>query len=73
MAGLTVTHAGQMRPAPPDLQVRECGVCWALYDPAQGDPAAQIPAGTAFDALPAHWCCPNCEAPKHRFMVASND
>ena len=47
----------------------ECGVCWAAYDPALGDPYAQVPAGTPFASLPAHWCCPNCDAPKARFMA----
>lgn len=52
---------------------RECGVCWAAYDPAEGDPVAQIPPGTPFDSLPEHWCCPNCEAPKFKFLVAGDD
>ena len=47
----------------------ECGVCWTVYDPALGDPYSQVPAGTAFAALPAHWRCPNCDAPKARFMA----
>jgi len=49
---------------------RECGICWTVYDPADGDPVAQVPPGTPFDALPENWTCPNCEAPKHKFMVA---
>ena len=46
----------------------ECGICWWVYDPAEGDPTRQIPAGTAFLALPADWCCPGCDAPRHKFM-----
>lgn len=46
----------------------ECGVCWHVYDPAEGDADAQIAPGTAFAALPAHWCCPVCEAEKGRFL-----
>ena len=48
---------------------RECGICWTVYDPAEGDPVAQVPPGTPFEALPENWTCPNCEAPKHKFMV----
>jgi len=46
----------------------ECGVCWTVYDPAQGDPVWQIEAGTPFSALPDEWRCPHCDAPKERFM-----
>ena len=55
--------------APSPETAFECGVCWAVYDPALGDPYAQVAAGTPFAALPAHWRCPNCEAPKERFMA----
>ena len=48
----------------------ECGVCWSVYDPAEGDPDAGVRAGTPFDQLPAHWVCPHCEAPRSRFMAA---
>jgi rubredoxin len=47
----------------------ECGICWTVYDPAEGDPLAQVSPGTPFAALPEHWCCPNCEAPKAKFLV----
>lgn len=47
----------------------ECGVCWHVYDPVEGDPIYQIPPGSAFAALPAHWRCPNCDSAKDRFMV----
>ena len=40
----------------------ECGVCWYLYNPQQGDDVWQIPPGTAFHCLPGHWRCPNCDA-----------
>ncbi len=46
----------------------ECGVCWHVYDPAQGDPIWQIPPGTPFSALPEDWRCPNCDAAQQRFM-----
>ena len=47
----------------------ECGICWTVYDPAAGDPVWQVPPGTPFARLPDHWTCPNCDAPKHKFMV----
>lgn len=47
----------------------ECGICWHVYDPAEGDPVWQIPAGTPFTALPEDWTCPNCDAPRAKFMV----
>ncbi|WP_222105076.1 rubredoxin [Denitromonas halophila] len=52
-----------------DAAKLECGICWQVYDPAEGDPVWQIPPGTPFADLPAHWTCPNCDAPRHKFMV----
>ncbi len=46
----------------------ECGVCWAVYDPAEGDPVWQVPAGTPFAELPEDWRCPTCDALKERFL-----
>lgn len=47
----------------------ECGVCWWVYDPAAGDDVRGIAPGTPFAELPDDWCCPGCDAPKHKFMV----
>lgn len=47
----------------------ECRVCWTVYDPAQGDDVWQVPPGTPFADLPAHWSCPNCSAEKSGFLV----
>jgi len=47
----------------------ECGVCWSVYDPALGDPVAQIQPGIAFGALPDGWRCPECAAPRERFLA----
>jgi rubredoxin len=41
-----------------------CTICEHIYDPAEGDPAANIPPGTAFEDLPADWVCPDCGASK---------
>jgi rubredoxin len=48
---------------------RECGVCWHVYDPAEGDPYFQVPPGTLFEDLPAHWSCPLCAAEQAKFLV----
>lgn len=50
----------------------ECKICWYVYDPAVGDDVWQIPPGTPFTALPAHWTCPNCSGTKEQFMVVSD-
>jgi rubredoxin len=52
---------------------RECGVCWNVYDPAVGDPLWQVPPGTAFEDLPAHWSCPNCAAEQSKFLVLPDE
>lgn len=52
-----------------DMARFECGICWHVYDPAEGDPVWQVPPGTPFAALIGHWKCPNCDAPKDKFMV----
>ncbi|KRQ98161.1 rubredoxin [Bradyrhizobium sp. RDT10] len=51
----------------------ECGICWIVYDPAEGDEATQIAAGTPFAGLPEKWRCPNCDAPKSKFMAIEDD
>lgn len=48
-----------------------CDVCGYEYDPAQGDPAAGIKPGTAFEDLPADWACPACDVGKDSFSVVS--
>ena len=35
----------------------------------EGDPDADIPAGTGFEELPEDWICPVCGAPKTEFTV----
>ncbi|OWK25377.1 rubredoxin [Rhizobium yanglingense] len=46
----------------------ECGICWHVYDPAEGDPVWQIAPGTSFADLPEDWRCPNCDALPSKFM-----
>ena len=45
----------------------ECSLCGYIYDPAEGDEAADIESGTAFDQLPDDWVCPICGAGKEEF------
>jgi rubredoxin len=71
LPGLTVTTERQAAIGP--MTRLECKVCWHVYDPAEGDPAWQIPAGTAFIDLPGHWTCPNCSTAKDDFLVLSDD
>lgn len=47
----------------------ECGICWWVYDPAAGDPGAQVPPGTPFSQLPDHWRCPQCDGAPEKFLV----
>ena len=51
----------------------ECKICWSVYDPALGDAQWQIPPGTPFADLPAHWTCPQCEGAAEQFMVVDGD
>lgn len=44
-----------------------CAVCDHVYDPAEGDPATGVKPGTAFEALPDDWSCPDCGALKADF------
>ena len=52
------------------LQRMECGVCWHVYDPTEGDDAWQIEPGTPFAELPEDWRCPVCDAPRQKFLKA---
>ena len=49
-------------------QRMECGVCWHVYDPAEGDPVWQGEPGTPFAKLPEDWRCPHCDAPREKFL-----
>lgn len=45
----------------------KCTACGYIYDPAAGDPSQDIKPGTAFEDLPASWCCPDCGLGKDEF------
>lgn len=44
-----------------------CDVCGYVYDPAKGDPSQGVKPGTAFEALPEDWVCPDCGVGKDSF------
>lgn len=46
-----------------------CTACGYVYDPAEGDPDANIEPGTSFDDLPEDWVCPICGVGKGVFEV----
>ena len=46
----------------------KCEPCGYVYDPAEGDPDNNIPAGTAFEDLPEDWVCPGCGVGKDMFV-----
>ncbi|MEZ7197645.1 rubredoxin [Pseudodesulfovibrio karagichevae] len=50
------------------MQKYVCEICGYVYDPAQGDPDSDIPAGTKFEDLPDDWTCPVCGADKDSFV-----
>lgn len=50
-----------------ELKKFRCLVCGYIYDPAEGDPSKNIPAGTSFEELPDDWRCPICGVGKEEF------
>ena len=44
-----------------------CTLCGYVYDPAQGDPDNDVPAGTKWEDVPEDWECPVCGAAKEDF------
>ncbi|MGL5541221.1 MAG: rubredoxin [Erysipelotrichaceae bacterium] len=52
------------------MEKYKCLGCDYVYDPAVGDPANGIPAGTSFEDIPESWTCPECGLPKDSFEVA---
>jgi rubredoxin len=53
------------------MQKYVCDVCGYVYDPAAGDSASGVSAGTKFEDLPADWVCPMCGVAKDSFSPAA--
>jgi rubredoxin len=51
------------------MQDHQCGICGYIYEAANGDPGANIPANTAFENLSGDWVCPICGAGKEQFTA----
>jgi rubredoxin---NAD+ reductase len=46
-----------------------CVVCGLIYEEEKGWPEDGIPAGTAWEDVPADWKCPECGAGKADFEM----
>ena len=53
------------------MQDYQCEICGYIYEPANGDPGANIAPGTGFEDLPADWVCPTCGAAKDQFTAVA--
>ena len=49
------------------MEKYKCKVCGYVYNPEEGDPDNNVPAGTAFEDLPEDWVCPLCGMGKDEF------
>ncbi len=49
------------------MEKYRCILCNYVYNPEEGDPENGVPAGTAFEDIPAEWVCPLCGATKDEF------
>ncbi len=47
----------------------QCIVCGFIYDEAEGLPEEGIAPGTAWDAIPDDWVCPDCGVGKEDFEM----
>lgn len=61
------TYRGPEKKGDTGMKRYVCTVCGYVYDPEEGDPDSNIPAGTAFEDLPEDWVCPVCGAEKSEF------
>lgn len=49
------------------MQSWSCTICRYVFDPAEGDPVNEVPAGVSFEELLDGWNCPICGAGKSFF------
>ena len=50
------------------MEKYKCQICGYIYDPAEGEPDADIKPGTSFSDLPDNYLCPVCAAGKEEFF-----
>jgi len=50
-----------------------CGVCWIGYDPAKGGEVRRSREQHLIAALSENCRCPNCDAPRSKFMTMTAD
>jgi len=63
----TYIQAEKLEKQEEKMEKYKCKICGYIYDPSNGDPDNNIPAGTPFEKLPEDWVCPICGAPKSDF------
>ena len=51
------------------MKTWQCIVCGYIYDEAVGIPEDGIVAGTRWEDVPEHWCCPDCGVSKSDFEM----
>lgn len=66
---LTVDSIEQTNEDVEQMKKYRCEACGYIYDPEVGDPDADVVPGTAFEALPGEWVCPECGAEKDQFEL----
>lgn len=49
------------------MKTWQCKLCGFVYDEAAGCPQDGIAPGTRWEAIPAHWACPECGLAKADF------
>ena len=52
----------------PEKNSYQCLHCLTTYSQEFGDPGRDVQPGTPFEALPDHWSCPVCDAPKSDYQ-----
>ncbi|GAB2767824.1 hypothetical protein GCM10027275_07850 [Rhabdobacter roseus] len=62
-----VPPVGTLVASPGTYLTHQCPHCLTVYDATYGDALRQVPPGLAFAALPEHYTCPTCDAPKADF------
>ncbi|MBS0358723.1 MAG: rubredoxin [Proteobacteria bacterium] len=51
------------------MRIWICQICVFIYDEMKGLPEEGITPGTAWEAIPEDWCCPECGISKADFEM----